>query len=490
MTFDRVLLVHPPSSAEWRAIYPHIGQSYIAQTLLQEGIEYDVLDMNLGYNTADLMKRIRDFRPDLVGMSLLSQEYRKFYQLLSEVKSRHPHVKTVVGGPHVTILKEQVLRDCPAVDYGVVHEGEDTLVDLCRGVTEEQIKGLVFRCDGDIIYTGARPWLMNLDDRPWPRYHKFELHRYINTMAIYTSRGCPYQCIFCPNRIISPVFRARSSGNVVDEIEYWYARGRRQFNFDDDNCNRIRSRMFEICDEIERRGLKEIFIHCSNGIRADRVDREMLTRMWEVGFRSIAFGVDGGNNRILKIVKKGETIETIEEGIKTACELGYDVKLLFVIGTPYETRDDVEDKVRLTRKYPVHDVHFYNTIPYPGTELYDWVMENNCFLKKPEEYLNDVSCLANEPVFETPELPAAKRRELHRYLADVNKEVHRDAIRRKISGPPIVRHLAGYVLNDWLIEKLFHESIFFHKMIDNFRYHLAVSKRPKRAGRNKHDKSN
>jgi radical SAM superfamily enzyme YgiQ (UPF0313 family) len=352
------------------------------------------------------------------------------------------------------------------------------LVELCRGVAEEEIKGLVFRRDDNVIYKGTRPWTMNLDDLPWPRYYKFEIDRYIDTMTIYTSRGCPHQCIFCPNRIISPVFRARSSGNVVDEIEYWYARGKRQFNIDDDNFNLIRDRVFEICDEIERRGLKDLFIHCSNGIRADRVDREVLTRMWEVGFRSVAFGVDGGNNRILQIVKKGETMEDIEKGVKTACELGYDVKLLFVIGTPYETWEDVEDKVRLTRKYPIHDVHFYNTIPTPGTELYDWVQENNYFLKNPEEYLNDVSALVNEPVFETPELPAAKRRELHRYLAIVNKEVHRDSMRRKIRGPYIFRLLASYVLNDWLIEKFFHQSIFFHRLIDTFRYHLALKKQP------------
>jgi len=483
MTFERVLLVHLPSNAEWRAVVPHTGQAYIAETLFQEGIEYEVLDMNLGHNMAELLKRIRDFHPDLVGMSLLSQEYRKFYQMLSEIKNRTPEVKLVVGGPHVTILKEQVLRDCLAIDYGVVHEGEGPLVELCRGRPEEEIKGLIFRSDGDINYTGARPWVTDLDDLPWPRYHKFELDRYISTMTIYTSRGCPHQCIFCPNRIISPVFRARSSKNVVDEIEYWYTRGKRQFNFDDDNFNLIRERVFEICDEIERRGLKDLFIHCSNGIRADRVDREMLTRMWEVGFRSIAFGVDGGNNRILQIVKKGETMEDIEQGVKTACELGYDVKLLFVIGTPYETWDDVEDKVRLTQKYPIHDVHFYNTIPYPGTELYDWVKKNNYFLKSPEKYLNDVSCLVNEPVFETPELPAANRRELHRYLAGVNKQVHRDALRRKIKGPRIVRLLAGYLLNDWLIEKLFHQSVFFHNMIDGFRYRLAVSKRAKEAVR-------
>jgi radical SAM superfamily enzyme YgiQ (UPF0313 family) len=475
MSFERVLLVHPPSTAEWRAVVPHTGQAYIAQTLFKEGIDYDVVDMNLGHNSTALMKRIRQFHPDLVAVSLLSQEYRKSYHLLSEVKRLHPSVAIVVGGPHVTILREKVLQECPAIDFGVVYEGERTLVELCKGIPEKKIKGLIFRREGGVTYNGDRPWLMDLDVLPWPRYHKFELNRYINTMTIYTSRGCPHQCTFCPNRLISPQFRARSAENVVDEIEYWYARGRRQFNFDDDNFNLIRERVFEICNEIERRGLKDLFIHCSNGIRADRVDREVLTRMWEVGFRSIAFGVDGGNNKILQNVKKGETIEAIESAIKTACEVGYDIKLLFVIGTPYETWEDVEDKVRLTRRYPVHDVHFYNTIPYPGTELYDWVKANNHFLRQPEDYLNDTFGLKNQPVFETPELPMSQRIKLHRYLAKVRSQVHRDALRRKMKKLRGIGVIASYVLHDRLMEKVFHQNIFFHRLIDRIRYKRALT---------------
>jgi radical SAM superfamily enzyme YgiQ (UPF0313 family) len=477
MRFERVLLVTPPSHGEWRAITPHIGQAYLAQTLLESGIEYDVLDMNLGYGLKDLQQKIKDFRPDLIGMSLISLEYRKFYDLLSSVKQANGTAKVVVGGPHVTIMRERVLKDCPAIDYGVVFEGEGTLRELCQGkLPENEIKGLMFRHGDDIIYNGDREFELNLDNIPWPRYEKFELDKYIGEMTIYSSRGCPQQCTFCPNRIISPQFRPRSPGHVVDELEYWYSRGCRQFNFDDDNFNHIRKRVFETCDEIERRGLKQLFLRCSNGIRADRVDREMLTRMHEVGFSYLAFGVDGGNNKILGIVKKGETIETIEQAIKIACDLGYDVKLLFVVGTPYETREDVEDKVILSKKYPIQEVHFYNTIPYPGTELYDWVAENDYFLKQPEEYLNDVSCLTNVPVFETPELPRKERIELLNYLGKVRQQVHRDAIRRVFRKHKAVGTLASYTLANSFLEKLFYQSTFFRKIIEGFRYKLAFKK--------------
>ena len=473
-----MLLVNPAHHAEWRGVTPHIGQAYLAQTLLENGIEYDILDMNLGYSSKHLRRKINDFQPDLIGMSLISLEYKRLYNLLSEIRTLDGEAKIVVGGPHVTIMREKVLKECAAIDYGVVFEGEGTLTELCQGkLAENHIKGLVFRNGDGIVYTGDREFVSDLDQIPWPRYEKFELDKYVKEKTIYSSRGCPHKCIFCPNRILSPYFRPRSPEHVVDEVEYWYNRGHRQFNFDDDNFNMIRERVFAICDEIERRGLKGLFLRCSNGIRADRVDREILARMREVGFQYIAFGVDAGNNKILEIVKKGETIETIEEAIKNACDLGYDVKLLFVVGTPYETREDVEDKVRLSKKYPIQEVHFYNTVPYPGTELYDWVGEKGYFLEKPEEYLNNVSCLTNVPVFETPELPKDERLRLYKYLSNIRNEVHRDAVRRIFNKHNVVGMLASRILANSFVEKLFYQSTFWRKLIEYFRYKLALGKR-------------
>jgi len=473
MSFERVLLVNPPSRGEWRGIRPHIGLGYIAQTLAEEGIEYDVLDMNFGYKLKHLQKKIDTFKPDLIGMTLLTLEYKKFYELLASIKEKNQKVKIAVGGPHMTIMREQVLKDCSAIDYGVVYEGEETLVELCQGVSKDSIKGLMFRQDGEIIYNGDREFVKNLDELPWPRYEKFELKKYIPEAEIYSSRGCPHQCIFCPNRIINPVFRARSPQNVVDEIEYWYHRGYRQFNFDDDNFNLIEGRVYQICDEIERRGLKDLFLRCSNGIRADRMDRDLLARMKEVGFRYIAFGVDAGNNRMLEVVKKGETMEQIEQAVKDATDLGYDIKLLFVVGTPQETWADVEDKVKLSRRYPIQDVHFYNIIPYPGTELYDWIKQNNYFLKEPENYLNDVTCLENTPVFETPELPAKERTYIFKYLEQVRNNVHRDALRR-IYKTPLLGKLAGYILSNRLFMKLFYQNLFVRKVVESLRYRKAT----------------
>ena len=475
MRYKRVLLVNPPSKGEWKGFRPHIGLGYIAETLAENNIEYDVIDMNLGYKFKHLQKKIETFKPDLLGMSVLTLEYLKFYKLLSMVKLRNSNIKTVVGGPHVTIFKDKVMRDCPAIDYAVTHEGEETLIELCKGdIPEESIKGLISRNNGNIYYPGDREFISDLDKLPFPRYEKFELKKYIPEVEIYSSRGCPHLCIFCPNRLLSPKFRARSPKHVGDEIEYWYKKGYRQFNFDDDNFNRDKDRVYQICDEIENRGLKNIFIRCSNGIRADRVDKPLLTRMKEVGFDYIAFGADAGNNKMMKLVKKGETIEDVDQALKWADELGYNLKLLFVVGTPYENRDDVEDKVRLSMKYPLQDVHFYNIIPYPGTELYDWIGENNRFLKKPEDYLNNVTFCENNPIFDTPELPAADRMKLFKYLEGVRKQVHKNAVMRALKNRPVLGYFAKNIVSTDLFLKLWFQNFKLRSYIDRFRYRMAI----------------
>lgn len=477
MRFNRVLFVIPRSNAEWRGIRPHLGIGYLAEAMVNGGIKYDVLDMTLRHNTKKLVNKINDFSPDLIGMPLISRQYQENYQLISLIKKLYPNIGLVVGGPHVTILKEKVLNDCPAIDYGVTFEGELPLIKLCKGEMKlNEIKSILYRNSDNhsVTYTGDGEPIWDLDQLSFPRYENFELKKYVPEVTIYSSRGCPHMCIFCCNRIISPHYRVRSAAHVAEEIEYWYKKGFRQFNFDDDNFNYKQERVYEICDEIEERGMRDLFLRCANGVRADRIDRPMLKRMKEVGFQYIAFGADAGNNRMLEIVKKGETIEQIESAVKNACELGYDVKLLFVVGTPYETREDVEDKVRLAQKYPLNDVHFYNLIPWPGTELFNWVAENNYFLIEPEEYLNNISGCEDTPVFQTPELSASERSRLYNYLQKVRRNIHRKAFRRMYSRFAVFSYVLSYLMASDFALKLFYQNFLIRKVMEKLRYKRAI----------------
>jgi radical SAM superfamily enzyme YgiQ (UPF0313 family) len=476
MRFGRVLLVSPPSSSYLGAARVPSGLGYIAQSLWENGIEYNLLDLRVEKRIDHLEAKIKSWHPDLVGFSMVTLEYKKTYELISETKRRFPRVKVVGGGHHFWVMREKVLEECPAIDFGVVHEGEETIVELCQDqIPLEEVKGLVHRENGEITYNGDRAVDQKLDEVPFPRYIHFDLSRYTNERPIISSRGCVYQCIFCPNRLLTQKFRPRSATNVVDEIEYWFERGIRQFNIDDDNFTLSNKRVFEICDEIEKRRLDGLFVRCANGIRADRTTREILERMKEVGFCEVGFGVDGGNDRMLKILKKGETIETIKGAIQNACDLGYDVKLFFLIGSPGETRSDIEDTIRIARSYPIQRVNLNNPIPYPGTELYDWVEEHGYFIRRPEDYLNNTVENMGEPIFETPELPREERVEILRRCSKVEKEVTRKAVERMFRRFYPLNYILGYLFATDFFQRQYFYSVFFRKLVEALRYRNRAS---------------
>ncbi len=477
MRFEKVLLVSPPSSSRYGGLRIPAGIGYIAQALYDNSIEYDYIDMRIGYSFNDLRKKALTFKPDLIGISMITLEYKNTYRMISRLKELLPYSKIVVGGHHVTVLKEKVLEECRDIDFGVVADGEKIMVDFCKEeIPCEDIKGLIFRKGQQVIFTGERPPVENLDEYSFPRYENFNLKHYSKQIPIHSSRGCPFKCTFCPNKLIGRKYRARSVKHFVDEMDFWYKKGYKQFAIDDDNFTLNKQRVYEICDEIERRGLKNIFIRCSNGVRADRVDRQLLSRMKEVGVREIGFGVDGGNNNMLGHLKKGETIETIEQAIKDACELGFDVRLFFLVGTPHETKADIEDSIKLAQKYSVSLLNVNSPIPYPGTEMFDYVKEHNLFLIPPEEYLNNVAEEKPIPVFETPELSKEERIELLKRFHQVEKDVMKYAAYRMFKLYPLLGYLIKYFFNVALFEILFFKNLALRRFFEWLRYKKLIKR--------------
>jgi len=477
MAYNRVLLVSPPSSSYLGAARPPQNLGFLARALLDSGITYDIMDMRVGYSFKHLRKKIDQFKPDLIGISLVSLEYRKSYALIAGIREYYPQAAIIAGGPHVTVVKAKVLQECPQIDFGAVNEGEEILVELCGGKAVDSIAGLLHRVDGNVVYNGPRTYPEDLDVISWPTYEGFEMDKYIREIPLNSSRGCPYQCVFCPNKMISHKFRKRSASNVVDEIEHWYRQGFRVFNFDDDNFTLDNQRVYDICDQLEQRGLSEAELRCSNGIRADRITRELLVRMKAVGFNYIAFGVDGGNNKMLKANKKGETIEEIETAIKHACELDFDVKIFVITGMPQETMEDIEDSLRIVQNYPVKRVILNNPIPYPGTELYETVMKNDWFIKQPEEYLNSVVENVDVPVFETPELSVEQRLALLKRCRKIEKAVTQKAVERMYKRYGVFAKIAGYIFASRFVEHLFFYNMTFRKMVEYVRYKRQRAKK-------------
>ncbi len=435
MRYERVLLIKPAyQGSYYGALHPPVGLGYIGESLAHHNIEYDVMDMSFRYKTKDLKKKIGTFKPDLIGVSMMSFMYNITYLIIQKIKAEYPEIGVAIGGPHGSTYKEEILKSVAEVDYVITLEGEETIVELCGEKKLSNIKGLVFRNNGEVIYTGNRRFIKNPDVIPFPKYRNFELNKYVfNDIDIASSRGCPYQCIFCSVKAVSGrQLRVRSAPNVVDEIEYWYHRGYRKFNFVDDNLTFYYDRVFEMCDEIEKRGLKNLKMTNANGIRADRADRKLLKRMREVGFYYIGFGVECGNDRILKNIKKGETIQQIRRAVQDAIDLGYDVVLNFLVGSPGETWKDVEDSVAFAREFPVLDVRFNNLTPTPKSELFEWLTKKGYFVRQPEDYLNDITSWSYEPVYNTPEMSVYEKRRALEYTRNVRKEILKKTFIRKV----------------------------------------------------------
>jgi len=423
--FKKILLVnaeYPKSRYDFLSL--HTGLGYLSESLSGGGIENDIFDPALDGGYENLSKRIQQIKPDLIGYSMMSFSYQHNYDIISKIKNDFPSAVIVAGGPHISTFGEMVLCECRAIDIAVMFEGEQALSDICNEKAKDEIGGIAYRkFDGKIVKTKPRPLTEDLDRILFPRYKRFNISKYPKVIPIVTSRGCPYQCIFCPiGSVMGNRFRARSAANVADEVEFWYHKGFKDFSIADDVFNLIEQRVYQICDEIEKRRLWGLRIRCSNGIRADRVNRQLLLRMKEAGFYCLAFGVESGSNKVLKALNKGETVEQIEKAIKEACNLGYWVELFFLLGSPSETWPDIKESIDLALKYPIYDAKFYNLIPFPNTKLYKWIQDKNYFILHPPGYLNYAMHHVNEPIFATSELTLKERKKAFRYANRIIKK--------------------------------------------------------------------
>ncbi len=205
-------------------------------------------------------------------------------------------------------------------------------------------------------------------------------------------------------------FRARSPENVVNEIEYWYKKGWNKFDFNDDTFTLDMDRAARICELIQERGL-DIQFSLYNGIRVDKVGRELLKTMKKAGCRFLAYGCESGNNDVLRVIKKGIQVEDVMNAVNMTEEVGIKHAVNFIIGHPPETYEKTTASIKLAKELKCDFVNFYNLVPYPGTALFKWIKKNKNarFLYPPEVYLNKLSYREATPVFETDEFAVEDR---------------------------------------------------------------------------------
>lgn len=349
------------------------GIGYVAQAIENAGYDYDVCDVNL--QTHDqIVQMVKDSKPQYVGCGTMSYEVEKNYQLLQAIRESMPDVIIILGGPHAIAAQKLIFRECSSIDIVIQGEGEESIVKLLRGDPWHSIPGILTR---DSQAEPIPHELLDIDNVAFPKYHKVDLSKYGNTMNIASSRGCVYKCSFCGARkFLGKKWRAFKLTRMIEEFEYWYGKGYRQFYFSDSLFALNKKRVIDFCAYIVESGYNNVEF-TADGLRADHLTFEILQHMKKANFKSLTLGVESVNDKTLVFFKKGESFRQIDNAISIADSLGFDITIYLIIGAPEESYNDAIKSIQYAMKYKnIVNAVFSKLMPIMGTSYYDYAIEH------------------------------------------------------------------------------------------------------------------
>ena len=461
----RVLLIVPGATLPIATrSSPQLGIAYLAAVSEARGDQVRVYDGDVEDDSLEQM--LRDFEPDLVGITANTTQIKGAWRDAGRVKAWRD-VPVVLGGPHPAMLPDESLR-LGTVDVVVRGEGEVTWQVLGDVLAEHWVAGTPFRDAssglwtdgaspvarveglsyrlpaGEVVHNADRPPLADLSALPLPAYHALKMDRYTNlqptldqvtglSMPIMTSRGCPYRCSYCA-QIMDRRWRMRSAEDVVREWQWLVEeQGAGEIGVLDDSFNINRQRVLDICDLLIEKRLTHVPWIMINGIRANLADAEVLGRMKQAGCIRTAFGVESGNQQILdSVIKKQLTLDQVRKAFAAARSVGMETIGFFIIGMPGETEDTIEETIRFAIELDPLVANFSIATPFPGTEMYRTVKESGRLLV--EDY-DDYVFFEGKARFEmgglTPELVERKWKEAYRRFYLRPKRVLKILTRKK-----------------------------------------------------------
>ena len=359
---------------------PPLGILSIAAFLEARGISTDVVDRSV-----EPEAEIAPERYDLIGFSINIANRESSLREIRRLRARCPSALIVVGGPLCMSVPE-AFTDDENIDAVFVCEGEEALYEYLTVTDRTAVKGVYVRTGSEVVFSGERAWIDDLDSLPFPALEKVPIERYNNypkrarpIVSMITSRGCPYACIFCSHSM-GKQWRARSAEHVVGEIwrlvdEF----GVREICIYDDNFSLDRRRAEAICDALIE-GRIPIKLQFANGLRVDNLDLRLLEKLKAAGTWFIGIAPEVGDPGVLKTIKKGFELERVRE-VREHCRLlGITTHGFFMVGFPFETRETIRRTVRFARELDCEIVEFNKVIPYPKTDLFDTLLRTGNLL--------------------------------------------------------------------------------------------------------------
>lgn len=380
----RLLLINPKTISH----HPPLGLGHLSAYLRKHMGDEIAVRIHDEVAEDGLEETIASFRPDLVGIGVVTSAFNRVREIGRIVK-KHGDIPVIVGGPHVTALPDSLLNT--ALDIAVLGEGEETLLELVKlhaagqSMTRSEVKGIAYRQGERVIVNERRPLIANLDTVPSPDRKGFRMKEfycrpgriahglYGKATHMMASRGCPYDCSFCCSKLLwERKVRFFSPRHVVDEMESLRNDYRVNFViFLDDNFTVREDWLEETCSLIRERGLhKEVAWDCES--TANVLTPKKARMMKEAGCVRVEFGYESGSPRILKALKqKSAKVETNIESIKVCNEQKLRILGNFVIGWMDETIEEIEETRRFYIDHAIDYVALHLLTPYPGTAAWD-----------------------------------------------------------------------------------------------------------------------
>ncbi len=385
MEKKKIILISPYQNSS-QMISPPLGLGYLAGALLAAGHnDVEIIDcVRDGITTENLVKLLSEKKPYMIGITVVTSAYPSAVELCKAARTCCTDVKIILGGPHPTALPESALEETRA-DAVIIGEGEKTMIDLTVSEDWNKVAGIAYldSKSGKFVKTEPREIETDIDKLAWPAWQLIGPDKYPNsphgiisknfpTAPIITSRGCPYDCSFCAvNNIWQHKFRRRSPKNVVDEMEYLAKTfGVKEIHIEDDNFTLVREHAEKISQEILDRKLN-ISWKCPNGVRADRLDIDLLKLMKKSGCYLLAFGIESGSDEILKRHSKAIDKAKIKEAVKMCKEVGIETQGFFILGLPGETKETIDETIRFSKELELDWAYFSIFTPFPGSALWN-----------------------------------------------------------------------------------------------------------------------
>ena len=323
----------------------------------------------------------RDF--ELLVLYTSTPGYSVDLKIAGMMKDVNPKLRVAFVGPPVTTEPEKSLQQGKAIDFVVRREFDYQIAKYAQGTPLEELPGVSYRKNGQIVNNPEGPAIENLDELPWvtktykrdldiTRYTvPFLLHPYL---SFYTTRGCPALCTFClwPQTHSGHRWRLRSTDDVANEARYALEQfpNIKEIFFDDDTFNYRKERTIELCKK-----LKPLHFTWSCTSRVT-TDYETLKAMKEAGCRLLIVGYESGEQQILKNIKKGATVEMAERFTANCKKLGLVIHGDYIIGLPGETRETIRTTIEFAKRMDTETIQVSIAAPYPGTELYTYLQNN------------------------------------------------------------------------------------------------------------------